>query len=121
MSDLKKNAMLQALESSLGVVTTAARAAGIERSTHYRWMREDDEYAEQVHSLKNITLDFVESQLFKKIKDGDTTSMIFYLKTQGKKRGYIERVEQEHIQTEPSKLILYVDETDNSTNTNDRD
>lgn len=121
MSDLKKNAMLQALESSLGVVTTAARAAGIDRSAHYRWMREDDEYAEQVHSLKDITLDFVESQLFKKIKDGDTTSMIFYLKTQGKKRGYIERVEQEYIQTEPSKLILYVDDSDNSTDTYDRD
>ena len=121
MSDLKKNAMLQALEASLGVVTTAARAAGIERGTHYRWMREDEEYAEQVAGIKDLSLDFVESQLFKRIKDGDTTSMIFYLKTQGKKRGYIERVEQEHIQTEPSKLILYVDESDNSFNADDRD
>ena len=121
MSDLKKNAMLQALESSLGVVTTAARSAGIDRRTHYRWMQEDEQYAEQVRGIKDLSLDFVESQLFKRIKDGDTTSMIFYLKTQGKKRGYIERVEQEYIKTEPSKLILYVDESDNSINADDWD
>lgn len=88
-----KKAMIEALEKSLGVVTTACKNVGIARNTHYLWMREDEEYREEVNAIENIALDFVESQLFKNIKDGKTSEMIFYLKTKGKKRGYIERQE----------------------------
>ncbi len=41
-------------------------------------------------------MDFAESQLYKQIKEGSTAATIFYLKTKGKKRGYIERQEIEH-------------------------
>ena len=43
--------------------------------------------------IADITLDFVESQLHQQIKDKDTAATIFYLKTKGKKRGYIEKQE----------------------------
>ena len=35
----------------------------------------------------------MESKLFENIKDGKTAEMIFYLKSKGKKRGYVERQE----------------------------
>jgi hypothetical protein len=88
-----KNAMLDALEKSLGVVTTACRSVGIGRTTHYLWLEQDAEYRKAVDELQNMTLDFAESQLHKQIKEGNTTATIFYLKTKGKKRGYIERQE----------------------------
>ena len=88
-----KKAMIEALEKSLGVVTTACKSVGVSRNTHYLWMREDDEYKKEVNDIENMALDFVESQLFKNIKEGKTSEMIFYLKTKGKKRGYIERQE----------------------------
>lgn len=92
-TDTKKNAMLQALEKSLGVVTTAARVVGIERTTHYNWMNTDEEYKEAVLSLDDVALDFAESKLHSMINNEDTAATIFYLKTKGKKRGYIERQE----------------------------
>ena len=36
---IKKSAMLQALEKSLGVVTVACKSAEIPRSTYYKWLK----------------------------------------------------------------------------------
>lgn len=97
ISDNKKR-MLNALEDSLGVVTAAARAAKIDRSTHYDWInvnspRYDADYHRSYLEIADIALDEVESELFNQIRDGNTTATIFYLKTKGKRRGYVERSE----------------------------
>tara|TARA_R110002020_G_scaffold2083_1_gene9507 strand:+ start:1249 stop:1602 length:354 start_codon:yes stop_codon:yes gene_type:complete len=90
---IKKEAILQALENSLGVVTVACKQADVPRSTYYKWLNEDEEFAKAVKDIENIALDFGESQLHKQIGDGNTSATIFFLKTKGKKRGYIERNE----------------------------
>lgn len=91
--DTLKKAMIEALEKSLGVVTTAAKTAGIARSTHYQWMQDDEEYKKAVEDLSDVALDFAESKLFKSIEGGSDTATIFFLKTKGKKRGYVEKSE----------------------------
>lgn len=88
-----KKAVLIALEKSLGVVTTACRSVGIGRTQFYDWCNEDEDFKKAVDDIDNIAIDFAESQLHKQIKGGNSTSTIFYLKTKGKKRGYIERTE----------------------------
>lgn len=85
--------MLEALEKSLGVVTTAAEMVGINRKSHYDWYNNDPEYKAAVDELKDVALDFAVTALHKLIEKGDTAATIFYCKTQGKKRGYIERQE----------------------------
>ncbi len=92
-TDTLKKAMILALEKALGIVTTACKQVGIHRSTHYEWYNTDDQYKHQVDSVADVTLDFAESQLHKQINGGNTSATIFYLKTKGKKRGYIERQE----------------------------
>lgn len=92
-NNIQKRAMIEALEKSLGVVTTACKIVGIDRTLHYKWMKEDQEYADEVLSLSEMVLDFAESKLHNLISTGDTTATIFFLKTKGKKRGYIERQE----------------------------
>lgn len=88
-----KKAMLIALEKSLGVVSTACKSTGLSRTQHYHWLKTDAEYKAQVEELVEVTLDFAESRLHSRINDGDTTAIIFFLKTRGKGRGYVERIE----------------------------
>jgi hypothetical protein len=88
-----KKAMLDALEKSLGVVTSACKTVGVGRTTHYLWLQEDKEYKAAVDELSDVAIDFAESQLHKQIKEGNSTATIFFLKTKGKKRGYVERQE----------------------------
>jgi hypothetical protein len=96
----KQEQFLAALERSLGVVTTASKATGIGRVSHYRWMK-DKGYAERVREITESAIDFGESHLHKLIKDGNPAATIFFLKTKGKGRGYVERQEVEAVEKKP--------------------
>lgn len=91
--DSKKKNFLEALESSLGVVTTACETSGQARSTHYLWLKNDEVYREAVEAIQDMAIDFAESSLYQQIREKNTPATIFYLKTKGKHRGYIERTE----------------------------
>lgn len=88
-----KKMLLQALEQSLGIVTPACKAVGVSRETYYLYMRNDPEFREAVEQINEITLDFVENQLFKKIKDGSERSILFYMKYKARKRGYTDSID----------------------------
>jgi len=92
-TDIKKREILEALEKSLGIVTTACKQVGINRDTYYEWLKKDKEFKRKVKELENVALDFAESQLHKQIAKGNPLSTMFYLKCKGKKRGYIEQQE----------------------------
>jgi len=96
-----KKQMLAALEKSLGIVTVAIRNTGFSRTQYYQWLKEDEEFAQQVKDIDNITIDFAEAELYKQIKNGNPTSTIFFLKTKGKHRGYVERIETTGVDGEP--------------------
>ena len=96
----KQEAVLQALEKTLGVVTSACKHAEVSRSQFYEWMKEE-EFRAKVEEIHEQTLDFVESRLHKLIQEGSVPSTIFYLKTRGRSRGYVES--QEITMREPDK------------------
>lgn len=90
---LKKTAILEALEKSLGVVTEACKAIGIGRTLFYKYVNEDEAFAAAVRDMDDVALDFVESALYEQIKNGIPSSTIFHLKTKGRKRGYSESLD----------------------------
>ena len=108
---LKKETILKALESSLGVVTTACKKTNIPRSTFYKWLKEDEDFAEKVKDIENVSLDFAESKLFEQMSDNNTSATIFYLKTKGRKRGYWEK-QQHEITTDDEPIQINIKLTD---------
>jgi len=106
-STLKKNAMLEALKKSLGIVTKAVEMVGIDRQTHYNWLKDDADYKAKVEALDDVVLDFAESKLHQSINNGSDTATIFFLKTKGKKRGYIEKQEiiNTNLNTDLNELV----------------
>jgi hypothetical protein len=83
-------------EKSLGVLKTACESSGMCRKTIWEWRKKYPEFDDACHECEEVALDFVESRMFKKIDKGGKGSealIIFYLKTKGKHRGYIEKQE----------------------------
>ena len=89
-----KHALINALRKTLGNITKACEMVGINRSTYYDYMK-DPVFKRDFEECEEIALDFAESQMYKKIQEGDGTIIKFFLKTKGKKRGYVERTESE--------------------------
>jgi hypothetical protein len=87
---VKKEVFLKAFRSNLFNVTQACLSVPIGRTTYYRWYDEDESFREKVEICKEEMIDMAESALLRKIEKGDTISIIFFLKTIGKYRGYIE-------------------------------
>lgn len=119
----QKKKLLESLRASLGVVETACKRAGVPRRNHYDWLKKDKKYAAEVEEIEDVALDFGESQLHKlmngytvpdvkvflnsdnkepiivplqKHVGPDAGAVIFFLKTKGKKRGFIEKTQVEH-------------------------
>jgi|TARA_R110002110_G_scaffold12833_1_gene61478 hypothetical protein len=94
MAHNKKEKLLKALQETQGLIYHACKKAGnISRSTYYRYMKEDPEFAKEVEDIKQAQIDYVEGQLIKNISDGKETSIIFYLKSKARDRGYAEKVD----------------------------
>lgn len=89
----KKKKLLNALEDSLGIVTLACKSAGISRGIYYKYINSDESFKKAAEEISEVALDLAEHSLLTQIKAGETTATIFYLKTKGRKRGYVERID----------------------------
>ncbi|GAB6887443.1 hypothetical protein JCM13304A_09410 [Desulfothermus okinawensis JCM 13304] len=85
--------IIEALEKNCGIIAQTARALKVSRNTLASWIKEDPELQEALEKAKEQMIDIAECALLKNIKEGKETSIIFFLKTRGKKRGYSEKMD----------------------------
>lgn len=87
-------AIAAALRDTKGMVAVAARKLGCSHNTIRAYARKYASVAEAMREERQMMGDVAELALFKAIQKGEMAAIIFYLKTQCKDRGYVERVEQ---------------------------
>jgi transposase-like protein len=85
-----KEAILEAIKASNANVSESARRLGVDRATLWRWMHEDEELMTFRNELREEKLDFVENKLWENIEKGYSKDIQFYLRCQGRGRGWIE-------------------------------
>jgi len=92
---LKKKNVLSAIGDTLGHIGNACKQADISQRTHELWMHKDPEYKRAFRDNAEYMKDEFEYLLKKQAYSSDTKAIIFFLKTKGKDRGYLET--QKHI------------------------
>lgn len=88
--------LLKVLEAKCGNLSETAKALKVSRRSVYNWLNSSKNYKEAFDDHSEALIDFAESQLLKSIKKGSDTATIFFLKTKGKARGYVEKSEVDH-------------------------
>ena len=84
-----------AINESLGYLSLAALKIGCTRRTIEYYADQFPEVRAAISEQRELMKDKVELRLYNKISSDDLGAMCFYLKTQAKDRGYIERSEQD--------------------------
>ncbi len=106
---IKKDQFLKAYFPLLGNIAQICRSIKIDRQTYYNWLKRDKKFRIAIEEEREGMIDFAESKLYKMIDEKNTAAVIFFLKTQAKDRGYIEREEIDHtglIRFEFSNLFM---------------
>jgi hypothetical protein len=94
---VKDELVIKALFASGGVITYAARALKMDREYLSSRVNSSEILRAAADEAIERNLDLAEDKLLTKIGRGHMTAIIFYLKTKGKRRGYIERQETHEV------------------------
>jgi hypothetical protein len=112
MANFKTDQVIAKIEQNKGNVAAVARAFGVSRRTILRFADEHPTVKTALADARESMLDNAESVLYKKVLEGSTAELIFFLKTQGRTRGYVERSEISGPNGGPVELAIvkgYVD------------
>jgi transposase len=91
---LVKKAVIEALKKTNANISLAAKALGVARSSLYDFVNKHNDLKQLVTDERESLVDIAESALKSSVIKQEAWAVCFTLKTIGKHRGYVERVEQ---------------------------
>ncbi len=97
------------IRKSRGNLAAVGRAFGVTRSAVSHFVTRHPTLLAVVEDARETLLDTAESALHKAVRKGEGWAVCFFLKCQGKKRGYIERTETEisgALQAEVTQVLV---------------
>lgn len=96
--------VVAALKATEGMIFLAADQLKVAASTVWRYSKRHPSVKDCIEHLKGKRLDTAESVLWNAVLAGEAWAVCFYLKTQGKARGYVERQEFDTVTT--NRLVI---------------
>lgn len=93
MAKLKPQDVEKQIEDTRGNISTMARRLGVSRKAIYEFIAKRPSLGQALQDAREAMIDNAESVLYKKVLEGSTPELLFFLKTQGRGRGYTERQE----------------------------
>ncbi len=99
---LSEKPLAEAIRAARGNLSTVAKRFQVTRQAVQNYISRRPKLKEVMSEARESMLDMVESSLYKACRKGQGWAVCFFLKTQGKDRGYIERID--HLP--PIEMIL---------------
>jgi len=99
MLKYKKKEIEAAINDSYGIKGTVISRLGCSYPTLARYLKKFPDLDDQLRSERSMTDDLVESKMIEQIKNGNTSMIIFYLKT---RMGYRETNRIDHTSSDGS-------------------
>lgn len=91
---LTKEQVIEALQFNNGLISLAAKNLGVTPQCIYKWRDKDADVRQTILDARSEIVDAAEHGLRCAVLRGDNWAICFTLKTLGKDRGYVERLEQ---------------------------
>ena len=86
-------------------ISATCEKVGISRRNFYYWKERNEKFREAIEDAEEKNIDMAETKLKHAILNDDMTAIIFFLKTKGKKRGYVEQIEQK-VEVNPFQQLM---------------
>ena len=112
MKNIPIEKIIQIYEKKGCNITATCTALGISRKTFYEWKEKKKKLAEGLEAAEEAIIDFAESKLVEHINNDDVQALIFFLRTKGKKRGYVEKTEADVNINQFEKLMQDTEDDD---------
>lgn len=108
---LRQRQVIESLERNMGMLTYTAKELRCSYSVLKKYVEKNKGVAEALKAIEEESLDLAESGLMTLIKRCNPAALFFYLKTKGKRRGYVEN-DFQPVPTAPI-VFKYVQVTNN--------
>jgi len=104
--DLTPEIVIAKIHELNGNVAAVARSLGTTRQTLYAYIKTKKTVQDALEESREKMIDNVESVLYSKALDGESWAVCFFLKTQAKHRGYVEKQQQEITGKDGGELVI---------------
>jgi hypothetical protein len=108
VAKLNEKLVGEAIVKARGNLAQVARKFGVSRQAAWKFVESRPALKAICHDEREGMIDEAESALNAAVRAGEAWAVCFFLKTQGKSRGYIEKAEVEHDMKAAVKIVKVI-------------